>query len=806
MKQTVFFTSVKFYDQWTGTGGGGVNYPSFRVLDKARKEISFYFKWGTYSKSLVFDAATDTITRSDGGSFIYDGIKVGDTLTPIGTASNSGNKTVTAVTDTVISVSQSLTDEVVVCSVHGVTSVTYVNYLFNLIANASAADFYSIVDVASKCNYYKTGLDCTNVTPVSMVAQGRSQAWNNTETLTIQGGGAIVDYAQSFKIIHEYRVTPFWLAGQDTDFTNITPPTYFPMRDVSRVETAFDSNNPTPDHGDTYDVAGRIGWFNESERGASNYTKTSISCTNTDKDLNVSTTWSAVLSSAALFTAGTKVSIMFFHCPSSEAAYNYLTTNMAKNFMFDSKHLTVNTSGHGENNGTDYLVLTNITPVLTNSTTITVAFNINLATFLKDILKAKAATDRKFCIAITTQNQSIATTANSDRACTLFTFDTFGWNQDDTTGITLVDYMRCFQFPNRGTEPKNSFIMYPNEPGYVDVPFRVKKGDTLVSATMQIVATKSGLTDFVLEERSFATENIRSLASSQTIDMTDSRGYNTYTGDYYNEIYLKRRQGWDTDLYFGMIFHYGFTARFEDWLQALPLADAQGIDVAKSIENLTQYWYNFTQQGWALKVRWKASKKTSADIQTDYYAETSLEMADMGEISLPAGCEAVTRFYDTDDVEVNAVLQGEVTKIVTTFTGIITPPSGFTEPSAFLRVTLRDIDGGNFSKVCTPEWNAESTSPFSAEGIAAGAGATDSYASNEARLDVYGTTSVVMSTYYDDSIDQWSRRVNARGGSILIYPTLKWKGETTDCTMDYEITNIPILGEDNLAILVEDCP
>lgn len=801
MKQTVFYSLVKFYDEYTSTGGGGANYPNFRVLDKARAELSFYFKWGTYDTTLVFVSATKVISRET-GSFVDEGIKAGDTLTPIGTASNAGNKTVVSVTDLEMVVAEVLVDEIVSCSLHGVTSVTSIDYLYNLLSSNSSADFFSLVDSSSKPTYYKTGLLCTNVAPVAMVANGRSQAWNNTETITIQGGGDIVDYKQSFKIIHYFRVAPFWLAGQDSLFNNITPPQYSPLKFIAQVQTAFAVGNPTPDHFQAYDVAGRIGWFNESERGVSNYTAESIVCDSDDFDLDIVTNWTAVLKSAGLFTMSTKVQLSFFRCPSSEEAYVYRSTSLLKNFMLDTCFVGMDVCGITSNFGTDYQVFDGVCPDYIDANTISITFGIDMATFLKDIFKAADPSDRKFVIAISTQNQAIATTVETDRACMLFAFENFGWNQNDATGITLVDYLRCFQYPNRATEPKNNFVMYPNEPGYCDIPFRVKLNETLISSTVQIVAYKEGQDDFVLEEKVFNTENIRSLLGAQTINIREERGYQTYQNDFYNQMYLIRRPAWDSETHFGLLFHYSFLARYEEWLTAISLGDAQGIDVARSIENLTQFWHNFTAQGWGLKLLWKASKKDADGIQTDYQASTTITMKNLGDVSHPPGCVCTTRYYDEDNVEIDAIEADTKTKIVATFTGdFATVLENFTDPTAFFRTDLRDIGNGLSSRFASPEWNGEDDSPFSSEGIDADPAALDSYASNTSRVDIFADK-LVLSAFYDDSVDEWSRKA----GSALVYPCLKFKGDTTDCAITYETTLIPILDETNLAILAEDCP
>lgn len=74
--------------------------------------------------SLTFAAAGDTCTRAGGtpGSWIDDGFRVGDTITVAGTASNNGTYTVTAVTDTVLTVSSGFADEVIAINVPTIVS------------------------------------------------------------------------------------------------------------------------------------------------------------------------------------------------------------------------------------------------------------------------------------------------------------------------------------------------------------------------------------------------------------------------------------------------------------------------------------------------------------------------------------------------------------------------------------------------------------------------------------------------------------------------------------------------------------
>src|SRR3990167_9831237 len=93
------FTDISFTDEFTGAGGGGVQYINGGVLSKHIATIEGYFYLAYLNKTLTFNAATKTITNAnvlDLTSFFDDGNLIGKGLQPDriieieGSVSNNG--------------------------------------------------------------------------------------------------------------------------------------------------------------------------------------------------------------------------------------------------------------------------------------------------------------------------------------------------------------------------------------------------------------------------------------------------------------------------------------------------------------------------------------------------------------------------------------------------------------------------------------------------------------------------------------------------------------------------------------------
>lgn len=291
-------TDIKIYDQFTGTGGGGVRYLNGNVMDEMTAVISFYSYLAALSKNLTFTAAGDTIANADDtdlDSFVTLGFKVGMTIAVENSASNNGTYTITDVQDRVITVAEALVDETAAAAdIYDDTPITALDFYYNLLENSQAANYQSLIDKSAVQRYTASGLDASVTTPVNMQVSSYSRAWvPNAITNEATGetnqvfvkGVSIANHKQSFTIEHKFRVAPFWLADQLNNFENGVPPEYLSegkaLRYLCKMDAKFDAIDPNIPHtGGDEATKGISSWLNANNiRTKSEYYVDSISYT-----------------------------------------------------------------------------------------------------------------------------------------------------------------------------------------------------------------------------------------------------------------------------------------------------------------------------------------------------------------------------------------------------------------------------------------------------------------------------------------------------------------------------------------------
>ena len=206
---------ISFYDEFTGTGGGGAAYLLGSVGDRISMVLNVEAFWAAEDIHAIFLAVDKTITRNDiGGSFLRDGFHAGEEIAITGTASNDGAYLIVEVTDTVITVAESLTDETATGAfIYGNEQVTAMDYYWNLVENASAESYFSLTDTGTVQRLNATGLDASDTTPVDLKAKTNSRAWLIYDTATVEGVSWI-GYRQKFKIKMDFLIGPNYRAGQ----------------------------------------------------------------------------------------------------------------------------------------------------------------------------------------------------------------------------------------------------------------------------------------------------------------------------------------------------------------------------------------------------------------------------------------------------------------------------------------------------------------------------------------------------------------------------------------------------------------
>jgi hypothetical protein len=140
-----------FYDPFSGVSGGA-SYFVGSVADRIGESIVISIAWNITEARLQFISSSKTIkllNPYDSRRWSLQGFKVGDTITVVDSVSNDGNYTIVSISDDDLSivVAQALTNEKDrSASVHGVTLITSLDYLYNLIGQNTPETYVSLVD------------------------------------------------------------------------------------------------------------------------------------------------------------------------------------------------------------------------------------------------------------------------------------------------------------------------------------------------------------------------------------------------------------------------------------------------------------------------------------------------------------------------------------------------------------------------------------------------------------------------------------------------------------------------------------
>lgn len=439
---SVIITEVTHYDEFTGIPGGGVAYPNGGVMNKMKAVIDFYSFLSRENKNLIFNAAGQTITNNDPDdttSFIQnpDGtpaFRVGMTIEVEDTVSNNGTYTIAGITARVITTVEALVNETDTdCSFYDDTPITALDLYYNLIENKDQENYISLTDKGAIQRFTVDGLDATDlVTVLNMLVSSASFGWvtneitnlntGETSEVTIIGMG-ITDHKQAFKITQTYWVAPFATRDQLINFQRRFSPNYFAddnaMKYICKLDAKFSFTDPDIPHtGKLIDTNGLTNWFDQNNiRSLPDYYVESITYVDqvtsdslTVMDFNkVNDVVVTIKSRNGKFVAlETVVVLDFVYIPLDVDSYiNTPQTTLRQNFMNDRCFITEGTMDTGEYFGTDYQVFGDIDCVFIDAETIEMRFEIDMSTFLKDILKLKDENDRNYFIAVTTQNGAI---------------------------------------------------------------------------------------------------------------------------------------------------------------------------------------------------------------------------------------------------------------------------------------------------------------------------------------------------------------------------------------------------------------
>ena len=231
----IVVTSSKFKANDWYNSDGGVSYLNGCVNDKIIHTLDFYIEKTALLMRLKFDSTNKTITIANNinfDSFIKTyGYVVGEKITITDSVSNNAEFTITAITDRVITVSESLTNETAEgANIYLSSKIKAIDFYYNILNSPTgkADNFLSLIDKRTLQRYsVLKGLDASDTSTTHYFVNGtETKDWitdtfsgSNTEA-TIKGAG-ITDYKQKFTIVHTFYNTPIWTKDYLLNFQNI---------------------------------------------------------------------------------------------------------------------------------------------------------------------------------------------------------------------------------------------------------------------------------------------------------------------------------------------------------------------------------------------------------------------------------------------------------------------------------------------------------------------------------------------------------------------------------------------------------
>jgi len=817
---SVVITSRTFYDEFTDTGGGGVTYLNGGIGNRMKCVIEFYTFLGKENSRMVFDSATKTITngnRLDTTNFISDGWLVGMTIDVIGTVSNNGTYTITAVESTVITVAEALVNETdESCSFYDTTPITSCDFLYNIIPNGASESYASLTDRGNIQKYVVDGIASGTATPVYFLVGSNSMGWvtneiidtttGETNEVFIEGAG-ITDYKQAFTLTQWFTVTPLWLNNQDRNFANNIAPDYLilpnGLKYIFRINAKFDFYDPIVPHtGGISNENGMTCWYNANNTNTrSLYNVTSIKYTNyatseifDSIDFSIPTKIVIELYSVAgsfLYTApsspSTAITLDFIWNDLNLVDFtNTPDTTLRQNFMNDRLIAQItDPSTNGEYFGTDYQIITDLTISYIDANNVTLTFQTDFATYLQGILSQQPISNRNYSLLISTQDETITTTKQNDRVVVLVDYNQLAYDQTDATLIEALDEFHVYQYPNIDANDENYVLGWGGDPFYVDFPFLFLTDPdadgvypSLRSCGMQVVAVKTGEDDFVIESTTFDTGFAIVRGGVQDIDLSQSRSF-IGLPDEYNTCSITRDDTIDTGTQSGYRFKYAFALRYEYWLNVIQTSQQWQYPIYQDITDVSQLWETMVANGWTLQLKFVADAKGYDDHITNFWAYTEMDQRVIG--SAPDGgitFTCVVDFINEDDVIVGtydtsdptlygAILIGTTTKIRCTFYGdFTTMPIGFNSFYGYLFMDLLNSGGINNRRFAQTEFDSETGSPFTF--AVADPLADLSWNSANMTINLFYYSKVTLECWYDDTVLNWA--VNNEG--VQIYPKL----------------------------------
>lgn len=395
----------------------------------------------------------------------------------------------------------------------------------------------------------------------------------------------------------------------------------------------------------------------------------------------------------------------------------------------------------------------------------------------------------------------------NNRVAILCDFNNASYDTGNPNLLGLWNHLWCFHYPNRGENPRNSIAGVEGDPVYVQVPFWVETAKVndvqpvLENATISIVATKQGKTDFVVESWTVQTGSACRSGNRQNVNIQQTKGYTSYPNDPYNSasFMVDNRPANNKGTKLGFLMQYAFQLRYDYWNGILTTAiggASCNTDINNDIANVNNSWSNLATNGWSFVLRFSANVTGYDNTITPFQAQTTMTVYPGGQLpdTGPAYAPIIT-YYNENGIMQSGIIAGGQTRIRVKYVS-----NGVAIPApydSFWGSVLGNLLNGNpnSQRFASSEYASESGSPFSAPSALLGdvlltaggqqmltAGGTamtaaqgkPTYqnASGGVWIAYYKDSGeICMETIYDDTVTNWG--LNA--GQMIVLPRIGFK-------------------------------
>lgn len=671
-------------------------YPDFPVLDsgtdyligypgdKVIQTTDCYVKVSSENISVITaeDSNSNTIRRTDSGSFLNDGFRIGNSMAIIG-IDDAGNYGIANVSDKIITITTTFSTkkDYTQCSIYRTNDLNSSNFYYNLIENDSSDSFISLIDNQTTQKYNISGISATGSTQSYSIAS-ISQSWaidQNGYGVTIIGMG-ISNYRYSFRIIQTFIITPIALISQLFNLQNGIPPApdwfqdHRALKHVSKIEFKIDATNPDIVDTITFSRRGNTGWFDEFLSGepakyslASNYyTHTSggdvIASIDYINDTNANI---SITSASATFTTGTTAIVHMIYIPSDDSDYINTTSKFRHAFAYDRANCYNGITGTGFNSGTSDRQIKSALLTFVNSTAVNIVADISLASDLQNRINGKSDDNRNYFLFVTIQSPTISATNRTDRIAIKVDCNSYFANKDDAT---LFQISPAVSFSDlSGNNLGNSVVGNGGDFILSTIPFKVKNAGSqkLQSIGVRIQAQTTGGTNaFTLEETIFDMSSYCLQDGIQQLAISQDKNYQLPENNPLNNIIVERMKSLDNTNYACYNLYYPFQLRYEDW-RLLNGADC-------TFGNATQDWSVISNRsGWEIKLIITASVYDPATSWTTDFEQSNSIVVNPPSATGSTGTWCIITTYDSSNTnnQFGNVFLDQPTLVVADFYG-----------------------------------------------------------------------------------------------------------------------------------------